>query len=77
MQKFSTKELLDWAEGDFKIETDLIVDNRLNAPIYMAKKHLKKDMSEIFGSLGELQVASKTQLSFRFTILVGVDDRHL
>jgi len=41
----------EWSEDDFTIQADLIIDNRLNAPIYMAKKHLKKDMSEIFGSL--------------------------
>ena len=26
---------------------------KLKAPIYMTKKHLSKDMADIFGSLGE------------------------
>ena len=40
--------------ADYTVEDDLIINNKVNGPVYMTKKHIKREMEDLFGELGLL-----------------------
>jgi len=59
--------------ADYTVEDDLIINNKVNGPIYMTKKHIKREMEDLFGELelpfwwsGMMDILEELQLNDAF-----------